>query len=67
MKIELDLERPDELEFEYDVVGGEEDQEETDHWATFERFEEAVAYKAEQEAANARLRLHIARKRRAEG
>lgn len=65
MRIELELGRADELEFEYDVWGGYEGQEDGDHWATFDDFEAAVAYKAEQEETNLRLTLHISRRRRA--
>lgn len=60
MRIELEL--PDTADCEWDVWGGEVDQEDGDHWATFDRFEAAVAYKAEMEEANPRLRLAVQRR-----
>jgi hypothetical protein len=60
MRIELEL--PDTTDWEWDVWGGEVDQEDGEHFATFDRFESAVEYKAEMEEAQPRLHLRIQRR-----
>jgi hypothetical protein len=46
---------------EWDVWGGDVDQEDGDHYATLGTYEEAVEYKAAMERINPRLYLRIQR------